>query len=248
MSLPNMQHRSRQSLEMLEGQSCAVGKVTLAETLPFPIRRIEKKMGSITACSSLIVVMLFIALTGLTFTIYSLYHLQHQVTQMNQINDNPQSTPQKLIGTADKRETKNDIKMAAHLTGKETADGSDRLMWESLLGNAFVEGVTYKDGALVINKTGQYFIYSKIHFRGRECQTVPLHQTILKRDNTYLMDMSLMRVREVNYCSGTGAWMKSTFQAGIFHLNEGVELFVSVSNPTMVSPDELMTFFGLYKV
>ncbi|XP_051868042.1 tumor necrosis factor ligand superfamily member 6-like isoform X2 [Pristis pectinata] len=229
--------------------ACPISLISAASSKDLVLQNeMEKKAKLKKITTVLIPILVFIALTWLAGSIFYIFKLRQDINNLKQINDNPQSTPQKLIGTADKRETKNDIKMAAHLTGKETADGSDRLMWESLLGNAFVEGVTYKDGALVINKTGQYFIYSKIHFRGRECQTVPLHQTILKRDNTYLMDMSLMRVREVNYCSGTGAWMKSTFQAGIFHLNEGVELFVSVSNPTMVSPDELMTFFGLYKV
>lgn len=121
-------------------------------------------------------------------------------------------------------------------------------MWEHRLGNAFMEGMVYNDSALVINKTGKYFIYSKIHFRGMNCQSAPLHQTILQRDPTYQNDLGLMRVQEVNYCTGSRRWEKGTFQAGMFHLNEGAELFVSVSHPSSVSSDEFLTFFGLYKI
>ncbi|XP_078263986.1 tumor necrosis factor ligand superfamily member 6-like [Rhinoraja longicauda] len=224
-----MGRRNTQSMEMLEYQSCGRGKGTLADTSPFPVQRIEKKMVWINACNSLIVVMLLIALAGLAFALHSLYQLQHQVTQMNRINDNPQSSSQKH-------------------TGKSTAAGSDRLLWEARLGNAFLEGMLFEDNALVINKTGQYFIYSKVHFRGIRCQSSMLHQTIHKRDSNYPDDLSLMRVREVNYCTGSQRWEKGTFQAGMFHLNEGAELFVSVSHPSSVSSDEFLTFFGLYKI
>ncbi|XP_072918524.1 tumor necrosis factor ligand superfamily member 6-like isoform X1 [Hemitrygon akajei] len=243
-----MEHRDLQSLEMREAQNRAASRVTSAGPLAFPVPRIEKKMKCIATCASLIAVMLALALAGLTFTIHSLYNLHREVAQINEINGSPQNTPQKLTGAAKKNKTEDDTERAAHLTGKATAQHSDRLMWDIRMGNAFMQGFTYRNGTLIINKTGKYYIYSKIHFRGENCPLMPLHQTILKHDNTYQLDQTLMRVQEINFCSGHGLWRKTTFQAGIFHLKRGVQLFVQVSDPTMVSLDELMTFFGIYKI
>ncbi|XP_072130848.1 tumor necrosis factor ligand superfamily member 6-like isoform X1 [Mobula birostris] len=243
-----MEHRNLQSLEMREGQDLAASRVTSAGPLPFPVPRIQKKMKCISACASLNAVMLILALVGLAFTINSLHNLHQEIDQMNQISSSPQNTPQKLTGTTKKSEAEGDIKRAAHLTGKATAGHSNRLMWEIQMGNAFIQGLAYRNGTLIINKTGKYYIYSKIYFRGIKCPQMPLHQTILKHDATYQLDQTLMRVQEMNFCSGHGFWGKTTFQAGIFHLREGVELFVQVSDPTMVSADELMTFFGIYKI
>ncbi|XP_072130849.1 tumor necrosis factor ligand superfamily member 6-like isoform X2 [Mobula birostris] len=208
----------------------------------------EKKAKIERAATKFIPVLVFIALTWLAGSTIYIFKLQQDINNLKQISSSPQNTPQKLTGTTKKSEAEGDIKRAAHLTGKATAGHSNRLMWEIQMGNAFIQGLAYRNGTLIINKTGKYYIYSKIYFRGIKCPQMPLHQTILKHDATYQLDQTLMRVQEMNFCSGHGFWGKTTFQAGIFHLREGVELFVQVSDPTMVSADELMTFFGIYKI
>ncbi|XP_059839620.1 tumor necrosis factor ligand superfamily member 6-like isoform X2 [Hypanus sabinus] len=210
--------------------------------------KMEKKGKIEKAATKFIPVLVFIALIWLAGSTIYIFKLQQDINNLKQINGSPQNTPQKLTGAAKKNKTEDDTERAAHLTGKATAQHSDRLMWDIRMGNAFMQGFTYRNGTLIINKTGKYYIYSKIHFRGENCPLMPLHQTILKHDNTYQLDQTLMRVQEINFCSGHGLWRKTTFQAGIFHLKRGVQLFVQVSDPTMVSLDELMTFFGIYKI
>ncbi|XP_072368985.1 tumor necrosis factor ligand superfamily member 6-like [Scyliorhinus torazame] len=245
-----MQRRNLYSLQMLDGENPPSCHPTTAWPVPLQELRIEKKLGWLKVCHFVIISMLFIALTGLTFGTYYLHQLQQEVEGMKlKIDGTPQNRLEKQIGAEERtNKPKNEVKMAAHLTGKTTTDHSGRLKWEIYLGHAFLQGIQYKDGALVINETGQYFIYAKIYFRGMECETVLLQQTVVKRNEYYLNDLSLMKINVMNYCSGRGAWGKNTFQAGIFHLSEGVQLFVSVSHPGMVSTDELMTFFGAYKL
>ncbi|XP_067845856.1 tumor necrosis factor ligand superfamily member 6-like [Heptranchias perlo] len=244
-----MQQRNLYSIQTLGHENHSACGATSAWPVPLPELRIEKKWRWLKACHSLIVVMLFIALTGLVFGVCYLYHLQQQLNQLKQnIDGSLQKNPEKLTGAEDKTKPKNDVQMAAHLTGKRSTDDSNRLKWETSLGHAFILGITYKDGALIINETGQYFIYSKINFRGSQCEVLPLHQSVFKCHNNDQNDVKLMEIRVFNYCSGVEAWEKNTFQAGIFHLREGAQLYVSVPNPRMVSADELMTFFGVYKL
>ncbi|XP_078074195.1 tumor necrosis factor ligand superfamily member 6-like isoform X2 [Mustelus asterias] len=246
-----MQRRNPYSLQMLAGENPLPGQPTNAWPVPLSELRIEKKLGWLKVCHFVIVSMLFIALAGLMFGICYLRQLQHDVEQMKlKIDGTPQNSAEKQTGAEELRiiKPKNEVKMAAHLTGKASTGHSARLKWEIYLGHAFTQGIQYKDGALIINETGQYFIYAKVYFRGMECESNALHQTVVKRNEYYQKDLNLMEVNAVNYCSGSGTWGKSTFQAGIFHLSEGAQLFVKVSHPSMVSNDELMTFFGVYKI
>ncbi|XP_041064801.1 tumor necrosis factor ligand superfamily member 6-like [Carcharodon carcharias] len=243
-----MQRRNLNPLQKLDSEDPPSCQPTIV--LPdLPDLRIEKKLGCLKVCHFVIVSMLFIALTGLVFGICYIYQLQQDVEQLKQkIKGGPQNGPEKQIGAEDMAKPKNEVKMAAHLTGKATSDHSSRLMWENTLGHAFTQGIVYKDGALIINETGQYFIYSKVYFRGMQCEAVPLQQTVFKHTDSYQNDLSLMKISVINYCSDTGTWGKNTFQAGIFQLSERVRLFVSVSHPGLVSDNELMTFFGVYKL
>ncbi|XP_078417986.1 tumor necrosis factor ligand superfamily member 6-like [Cetorhinus maximus] len=243
-----MQPRNLYPSQMLDSEDPPSCQPTTAWP-DLPGLRIEKKLGWLKVCHFAIVSMLFIALTGLVFGICYVYQLQQNVEQLKQkIEGSPQNGPEKQIGAEDMAKPKSEVKMAAHLTGKSTSDHSDRLMWENSLGHAFTQGIDYKDGALIINETGQYFIYAKVYFRGMQCEAVPLQQTVFKHTENYQNDLSLMKINVINYCSDTGTWGKNTFQAGIFQLSERVRLFVSVSHPRMVSTDELMTFFGVYKL
>ncbi|XP_067893908.1 tumor necrosis factor ligand superfamily member 6-like [Heterodontus francisci] len=238
----------QRNMQMLDNQNNSPRELTSLWPVPLTGLKTEKKSGWLKVCHFVIVVIFFIALAGLAFGMFYLHQLHQEVEQLKQkINGNPQKRPQMLTGAED-NEPNNEVKMAAHLTGKESTDHSNRLMWEISLGHAFTNGITYKNGALIINETGHYFIYAKIYFRGRQCEAVPLQQSVVKRNSNYQYDLSLMEITVINPCNAAGAWGKNTFQAGIFHLSEGVQLFVSVSHPRMVSTDELMTFFGLYKL
>uniref|UniRef100_UPI00398E7012 tumor necrosis factor ligand superfamily member 6-like n=1 Tax=Pristiophorus japonicus TaxID=55135 RepID=UPI00398E7012 len=241
-----MQERNVYSMRMLGSQNHSPCEATSG--WPAPELRFEKKLGWLKACNSVIVLLLLVALAGLVLGICYLYQLQQQVNQMKQkINGSPQNKAEMQTEAEEKIKPKDDVKMAAHLTGKPNGR-SNRMMWEPLLGHAFTQGITYTDGALIINETGQYFIYSKIYFRGRQCEAFTLQQTVFKRNNNYQNDLSLMEVKMINYCFSGGGWDENTFQAGIFLLGKGEQLFVKVSHPGMVSADELLTFFGLYKL
>ncbi|XP_078074194.1 tumor necrosis factor ligand superfamily member 6-like isoform X1 [Mustelus asterias] len=215
------------------------------------IAQLEKKVKLQKVFTAVVLLLILVTLPSLIWNAVYISKLQQDIDKLKQkIDGTPQNSAEKQTGAEELRiiKPKNEVKMAAHLTGKASTGHSARLKWEIYLGHAFTQGIQYKDGALIINETGQYFIYAKVYFRGMECESNALHQTVVKRNEYYQKDLNLMEVNAVNYCSGSGTWGKSTFQAGIFHLSEGAQLFVKVSHPSMVSNDELMTFFGVYKI
>ncbi|XP_043555837.1 tumor necrosis factor ligand superfamily member 6-like [Chiloscyllium plagiosum] len=244
-----MERRNLYSMKIPDRENRPPCQPSAAWPATLPEYRLDKKLGWLKVCHIVTVIMFLLILAGLLFGICYLHQLQQEVEQVKQMIDvNPQTKAQKQIGAENITKPKQVVKMAAHLTGKASSNHSKRLIWESSLGHAFTDGILYKDGALIINETGKYFIYTKIYFRGMQCETVTLTQSVIQRNVNYQNDMSLMENTMLNYCSGTGPWAKNTFQAGIFHLSQGVQLFVSVSHPRMVSTNELMTFFGLYKL
>ncbi|XP_048395716.1 tumor necrosis factor ligand superfamily member 6-like [Stegostoma tigrinum] len=244
-----MEQRNLYSMQMVDRENCPPCQPSAAWPVALQEQGLKKKLGWLKVCHALTVIMFFLILAGLLSGICYLHRLQREVEQVKQMIDaHPQNSAKKQIGAGNMTKPKHVVKMAAHLTGKASSNHSNRLTWEASLGHAFTDGITYKDGALIINEAGEYFIYTKIFFRGAQCEAVPLSQSVITRNINYQNDLSLMENILLNYCSGTGPWVKNIFQAGIFHLNRGVQLFVSVSHPKMVSTNELMTFFGLYKL
>ncbi|XP_007893803.1 tumor necrosis factor ligand superfamily member 6-like [Callorhinchus milii] len=215
--------------------------------IPLPLEMPKRKTDRQKVYAGLIVIFLFVELAGLIVGMNYLFRLQQQLNQVTQDPSDSPKVPQKLIATKDK--TKNDRKMAAHLTAKVSDANSTMLFWEDRLGYAFTDGVAYENGALVISETGYYFIYSRVYFRGLECEQLPLHQTVFKQSEGYPEAMILMETRVTNmYCVGSRMWGKNTYQAGIFYLSEGERLYVTVPNPRMVAMKQSTTCFGIYKL
>uniref|UniRef100_V9LKT8 Tumor necrosis factor ligand superfamily member 6 n=2 Tax=Callorhinchus milii TaxID=7868 RepID=V9LKT8_CALMI len=157
-------------------------------------------------------------------------------------------TPICSIGHKQPIKPSENIREAAHLTGKSSA--ANTLLWDDTKDIAFTRGVRYKDGGLIINETGLFFIYSKIYFRNLICvKDLELEQTLFVRTSRYPKDMILMETKKNKYCVVKDTvWYINSYQAGIFKLHNGDHIYVNVSNTNLVSFDQTKTFFGLYKL
>ncbi|KAF4018406.1 hypothetical protein G4228_010222, partial [Cervus hanglu yarkandensis] len=122
------------------------------------------------------------------------------------------------------------------------------LEWEDTYGIALVSGVKYKEGSLVINETGLYFVYSKVYFRGRSCTNQPLGHKVYSRNFRYPQDLVLMEGKMMNYCTTGKMWARSSYLGAVFNLTSADHLYVNVSELSLVSFEESKTFFGLYKL
>ncbi|XP_048458788.1 tumor necrosis factor ligand superfamily member 10 isoform X1 [Rhincodon typus] len=123
--------------------------------------------------------------------------------------------------------------------------------WEEKLGVAHVREMRYSEGALEIKRQGLYYIYSQILFRyhadypmsTREYQLV---QYVYRKMAKYPKPTLLLRGSST-WCSGNHN-LYSVYQGGVFTLNSGDKLFVTVSNLTLVDADEASSYLGAFKL
>ncbi|XP_073672797.1 tumor necrosis factor ligand superfamily member 6 [Garra rufa] len=160
------------------------------------------------------------------------------------------NTPQKQVGLNPAELNRNTQKSAAHLIGRaDQSPSSGLLKWESKLGEAFTEGIKYINGGLQVNKTGLYFVYSRVEFFSLKCNPRDFytHKVGLQRNNR---NRTLMEDHQEGLClAKTGqAWMTGSHLGSLQQLKESDWLFVNVSHPHLLSKNYHSNYFGLFKI
>uniref|UniRef100_G3TRR5 Tumor necrosis factor ligand superfamily member 6 n=1 Tax=Loxodonta africana TaxID=9785 RepID=G3TRR5_LOXAF len=193
--------------------------------------------------------MVLVALVGLGLGLFQLFHLQKELAELRESTrlSPVASSLEKQIGQPSLPSEKREVKKVAHLTGNPNSR-SIPLEWEDTYGIALVSGVKYKKGGLVINDTGLYFVYSKVYFRGHSCNNQPLNHKVYMRNSKYPQDLVLMEERMMNYCTTGQMWARSSYLGAVFNLTIADNLYVNVSELSLVNFEESKTFFGLYKL
>ncbi|XP_012944393.1 uncharacterized protein LOC101845807 [Aplysia californica] len=164
-------------------------------------------------------------------------------------------------------------KPAAHLmiTTQDLSDVKEEHGRQFIIGRwnydadlAFTYRTTYRSGRIVIPEDGYYFVYSQISFM----ETFDLHtaEGYGSRHSSDVPSLShyLFRYNILYHNGGeeklaqnsiTKCWGQSkTFGeyvsnlGAVFYLRNSDEIFVKVSNITMVSTDPKMSHFGLFKI
>ncbi|XP_078387363.1 tumor necrosis factor ligand superfamily member 14-like isoform X2 [Cetorhinus maximus] len=128
-----------------------------------------------------------------------------------------------------------------------------RLQWAHNRGIAFLRGIDYKEGALVIKKSGHYFIYSKILLGEKSCNDDKngfLKQTVFKEGAAYPQPIELMAVRKF-FCTGDNPdhWLDNSYLGAIFDFNEGDHVFIKITDKKLLSiSNDAETFFGAFMI
>ncbi|XP_039617440.1 tumor necrosis factor ligand superfamily member 10 [Polypterus senegalus] len=160
--------------------------------------------------------------------------------------------------------------LAAHLTGNvinkqekyenslsRGVVGQKILNWESKRGLAFLHNLHFKDGELIIPRTGLYYIYSQTYFRHSvpitgEVENLMENKQMLQyiyKVTSYPEPILLMKnARTTCWSKNSEYGLYSIYQAGAFQLKADDRVFVSVSNITIVDMDEESSFFGAFMV
>ncbi|XP_020669427.3 tumor necrosis factor ligand superfamily member 14 [Pogona vitticeps] len=145
-------------------------------------------------------------------------------------------------------------KPAAHLTlGSSVNMAMNRgLLWEYKDGSAFLQDMGYKDGSLICNKSGLYYIYSKLYLGYPSCPTTNplLTHSICKRTSNYPKEIVLLtnNILSCNWDSHRD-WRHNSFLAGIVQLEENEEVFVKVSQSQLVRvKDDSKSYFGAFMI
>ncbi|KAM5275013.1 tumor necrosis factor ligand superfamily member 10 [Hipposideros larvatus] len=190
-------------------------------------------------------------------TISTVPEKQHIVANLPR-DQVPQRVAAHITGTSRKRSL---LPTPGSKTGK--ALGQKIHSWESSRkGHSFLNNLHLRNGELVIQQTGLYFIYSQTYFRFQEPENVL--ETVSREENrrknkqmvqyiykvTSYPDPILLMKSARNSC-----WSKdseyglySIYQGGMFELKENDKIFVSVTNEAMIDMDQEASFFGAFLI
>ena len=131
---------------------------------------------------------------------------------------------------------------------------------------AFTNHVTYRHGRIVVPEDGYYYVYSQVAFlevlpinTGAGGSNPPSYGTESPSLSHYLYRYNIIYPKggeeklvqnSITKCWGPNkAFGEYTSYLGaVFHLRQGDEVFVKVSNLSMVARDPKSNFFGLFKV
>lgn len=122
------------------------------------------------------------------------------------------------------------------------------------MGQAFTSGgVTYraKDGALQLNETGLYHIYSRVELIFKECFSFSsFDHSVFVRRVGHSSPLTLMEAHRVGFCpQNTGqSWTTESYLGAAQQLKKDDEVFVNVSHRSYLSHTHYANFFGLYKI
>lgn len=122
------------------------------------------------------------------------------------------------------------------------------------MGRAYTSGgVSYQfeDGALRVNETGLYHIYSRVELVFKHCSSTSffLHSVFVRRGER-TSPLTLMEAHRAGFCpqQSTRSWTTESYLASALQLETHDRVYVKVSHPTFLSHAHYANFFGLYKI
>ncbi|XP_027145873.1 tumor necrosis factor ligand superfamily member 6 isoform X3 [Larimichthys crocea] len=208
---------------------------------------------------ALIVLMLFLLVfAALGFGAYQIYNMQKELKKMKEAKPETEfNLAEKQIGHYDPGLTgeDKDDRPAAHVIGRiEKNHFYKTLRWQSHLGRAFVSGgVAYRfeDGALQVNETGLYHIYSRVELIFKDCTpTSSFVHTVFVRRVGLPTTVTLMEANRAGFCSQQRGlpWTSESYLGSVLQLQKYDRVFVNVSHPSYLTHAHYANFFGLYKI
>ncbi|KAM3619047.1 uncharacterized protein V6R79_002177 [Siganus canaliculatus] len=219
----------------------------------------EKSRGcmGVSPGLALVVLMLFLLVfAGLGFEAYQIHTMQKKLKEMEKVKPATEfKVAQKQIGFSgpeSNREEKDD-RPAAHVVGRiEQKKISKTLRWEPQTGRAFLSGgVAYRfeDGALQVNQSGLYHIYSRLELTMKDCSSSVEHSVFVRRAHISA-PITLMKAHRAGSCSlkSGHSWTTESYLGSTLQLQEYDRVFVNLSEPSYLSHAHYANFFGLYKI
>ncbi|NXC91306.1 TNFL6 factor, partial [Cercotrichas coryphoeus] len=208
-------------------------------------RRERRSVGSLV-----MFLLILVAFTGVGLSIFKIFHLEKEVDELREWNgiqtSRGQCPPYPCAGQKE-QPLRKEPRKAAHLTGTPSQQDLP-LQWEPISGHAYTGGIQYQERGLLISEPGLYFVYSKVLFRGSDCDSQLLSHVVYKRNPASPSSLVLMEDTASHFCTGQRAWARNSYLGGLFKLRKMDSLHVNVSKIALVSFEESKTFFGLFKL
>lgn len=203
-----------------------------------------------------------------------LYQLIEEVT-LRTFEKTISTVPEKQLSTPPLPRGRRPQRVAAHITGITRRSNSALIpiskdgktlgqkieTWESSRrGHSFLNHVHLRNGELVIQEEGLYYIYSQTYYRFKEAKepskTVSKDGGRIKQMVQYIYkytsypDPILLMKSARNSCWSREAeyGLYSIYQGGLFELKENDRIFVSVTNEHLMDLDQEASFFGAFLI
>ncbi|XP_022611368.1 tumor necrosis factor ligand superfamily member 14-like [Seriola dumerili] len=144
----------------------------------------------------------------------------------------------------------------AHLMGSDYPAGENNVVqWMHEGGEAIIRNMSYNKGRLLVEKEGYYYLYSKVQLNtGEECSLI--QHRVMKDTNAYGESIELMKSKSLRCrtqksssakaSDGEDLW--NSFLAGIFHLQEGDQIFVTLENIQKMRTGNTDNFMGAFMI
>ncbi|XP_061843769.1 tumor necrosis factor ligand superfamily member 14-like [Nerophis lumbriciformis] len=144
----------------------------------------------------------------------------------------------------------------AHLMCSSSPIGEKNVVqWVDKVGDAVTYQMSYSNGRLLVEKEGYYYLYSKVQLNAAETCSLTQHK-VMKDTMAYDHSIELMKSKR-SRCwtpkpssgrSSGGEDLWDSFLAGIFHLQLGDHIFVTVDNIHKLRPGQSENFMGAFMV
>ncbi|XP_077573981.1 tumor necrosis factor ligand superfamily member 6 isoform X2 [Stigmatopora nigra] len=234
-------------------------------------RRDPKGSGVIPKLATAALLLLFLVVfAALGFGGYLVYNMQMEMKDLRKMTRElkqaqESSRAQRQIGFKDETgrnkddKKKNELeRTAAHVIGRiEKSHFPKTLRWDSRISGAFTGGgVAYRvsDGALRVNHSGLYHVYSRVELIFKHCSpTSSFVHTVFVRSPSG-DDSALLEAHRVGFCSqrpergSSYAWTTDSYLASALNLRQNQSVLVKVSHPQYLSHSSHANFFGLYEI
>ncbi|XP_061895429.1 tumor necrosis factor ligand superfamily member 6 isoform X2 [Entelurus aequoreus] len=223
--------------------------------------------GAIPGLAMVMLLLFVLVFAALGFGGYQIHKMQTEMRDMRKVSRQAKtlqepSRAEKLIGVgaegAGKREERKESeeKAAAHMLGRvEKVAFRNTLRWDPRVGHAFTAGgVAYQveDGALRVNRSGLYHVYSRVELIFRRCSPTSsfVHTVFVMRTGHPLRPLTLMEAHRAGFCSRAAeqAWTADSYLGSAVRLEERDRVLVNVSHPQHLSHSHDGNFFGLYQI
>ncbi|OCT59418.1 tumor necrosis factor ligand superfamily member 14 [Xenopus laevis] len=214
-----------------------------------PLKK-QNKIISQWAIHLAVMVLAVLALSAAAIEIYILRNLQRSLESTQEMmHENFEAQYTTKSG-----DTRSPPVPSAHVTDCKWTNQytGPQLLWEPKQGSSFLHEIQYRNGSLLFNKTGIYFIYSKLQLRSVDCPKVDastFFQHGVYKKSPHLQHATILMENKKQFCDSQGGkmWVGSSFLGGTFLIEQGEEVYVKMSNKELIQvKDGTITFFGTF--
>ncbi|XP_033976187.1 tumor necrosis factor ligand superfamily member 14-like [Trematomus bernacchii] len=212
----------------------------------------EKRTRWVRSGQKFILLLVGLALLGLVVEgcfIYSLYKKTEGGTILSQVGSKDSNEIRRHLEDIQQRPF-------AQLIGSATYIGeNNEVQWEDKNGETVTHNMGFEKGRLMVKEEGYYYIYSKVTLNvAEECMLI--QHKFMKATSAYGKDIELLKSKSYRCFKPTRSPIthkediRNSFLAGIFYLQSGNTIFVTLENSPRMSPkrtEYLMGAFMIYK-